>query len=287
MKVCNSCGANNEDTAMNCSVCGEAFAAGDVLKGDEATTLIEPMDANLTNNSQMNVNMQPQFQSQNMGMGGQPQFSQPNMGMGGQPQFSQPDMGMGGQPQFSQPDMGMGGQPQFSQGMSAYSPVAQPPAANKGKLFIILGAIALVVVVAIALVLLLGGNNKKGAKSPEEAAKIYLEGMEEGDVDKIMSVAPPFATKEDRDVIEEALGFISGFDMKIEYIGLNDKTDLDVDEEEAEIKSDYGKNIELEEAMEAELEYEMSMTLFGETSSETTTKYITFLKYKGRWYIGY
>lgn len=287
MKVCNICGANNDDAAVKCSVCGEIFATNGFVTGDEATTLIEPMDAGLANNSQMNANMQPGFQSQDMGMGGQPQFGQPNMGMNGQPQFGQQDMGMGGQPQFGQQDMGMGGMPQFSQGAPAYSPLAQPPAANKGKLFIILGAIALVVVVAVALILLLGGNGKGGAKSPEEAAKIYLEGMEDGDIDKIMSVAPPFATKEDREMIEEALGMLSGFKIKIEYIGLVDKTEMDVEDEEAEIKSDYGKTIELEEVIEAELEYEVSMTVFGETTSEVTSEYMTFLKYKGKWYIGY
>lgn len=240
-KVCNSCGANNDDAAVKCSICGEVFATNGFVTRDEATTLIEPMDAGLNDNSQMNANMQPKFTLQNMKMDEQPQFSQSAL---------------------------------------AY---AQPQATNKNKLFIILGAIALVAIVAVALVLLLGG--KDGANSPEEAAKVYLEGIEDGDVDKMMSVAAPFASKEDKETLDAILGMMSGVDINIKYIGLNDEEALDVEELQDEIKDSYGKSVKLDDAMGAELEYEMTMSLFGQTTSETTTEYLTFIKYKGKWYI--
>jgi len=204
MKVCNSCGANNDDAAVACSVCGEAFAASGFVTGGDAMTFAEPT-------------------------------------------------------------------------------YAQPQSSKKGKLFIILGVIALVAVVAIALILLLGG--KGGAKSPEEATKIYLEGIEDGDADKMLSVAAPFASKEDKEALSAVLGMMEGFDVKVEYIGLNDEEELDVEEIQDDIKARYGKSVKIDEAMKAEAEYEMNVTVFGETTSEITTEYLTFIKYKGKWYI--
>ena len=269
MKVCEMCGAQNDDVFTKCSVCGADLPSpnGDV-GDDEKTVLLDPTEAaapqsglslktDTNTYGQTDANAaqsQPEFGGQPQGMPGQP-------GFGGQPQ------GMPGQP-------GFGGQP------------SQQPKSKKGLIFGVLGAA--VVVLAVALVLIFkGGFGGNGAKSPEDVARLFIEAMDEKDSDKMAKLCPPFLDP-GKDEIEDMISMYDGMDVKFTYEGVESKDEYkgdDLKDFEDEVSDYADKNIKLQGACDLEFSFNIKMTYLGENYDESSTYTLKCIKYKGKWYL--
>ena len=282
MKVCEMCGAQNDDVFTKCSVCGADLPSpnGDV-GDDEKTVLIDPTEAaapqsglslktDTNTYGQADANTaqpQPGFGGQPQGMPGQPGFGGQPQGMPGQPGFGGQPQGMPGQP-------GFGGQP------------SQQPKSKKGLIFGVLGAA--VVVLAVALVLIFkGGFGGNGAKSPEDVARLFIEAMDEKDADKMAKLCPPFLDP-GKDEIEDMISMYDGMDVKFTYEGVESKDEYtgdDLKDFEDEVSDYADKNIKLQGACDLEFSFNIKMTYLGENYDESSTYTLKCIKYKGKWYL--
>ena len=282
MKVCEMCGAQNDDVFTKCSVCGADLPSpnGDV-GDDEKTVLIDPTEAaapksglslktDTNTYGQTDANAaqpQPGFGGQPQGMPGQPGFGGQPQGMPGQPGFGGQPQGMPGQP-------GFGGQP------------SQQPKSKKGLIFGVLGAA--VVVLAVALVLIFkGGFGGNGAKSPEDVARLFIEAMDEKDADKMAKLCPPFLDP-GKDEIEDMISMYDGMDVKFTYEGVESKDEYkgdDLKDFEDEVSDYADKNIKLQGACDLEFSFNIKMTYLGENYDESSTYTLKCIKYKGKWYL--
>ncbi len=282
MKVCEMCGAQNDDVFTKCSVCGADLPSpnGDV-GDDEKTVLIDPTEAaapqsglslktDTNTYGQTDANAaqpQPEFGGQPQGMPGQPGFGGQPQGMPGQPGFGGQPQGMPGQP-------GFGGQP------------SQQPKSKKGLIFGVLGAA--VVVLAVALVLIFkGGFGGNGAKSPEDVARLFIEAMDEKDADKMAKLCPPFLDP-GKDEIEDMISMYDGMDVKFTYEGVESKDEYkgdDLKDFEDEVSDYADKNIKLQGACDLEFSFNIKMTYLGENYDESSTYTLKCIKYKGKWYL--
>ena len=282
MKVCEMCGAQNDDVFTKCSVCGADLPSpnGDV-GDDEKTVLIDPTEAaapqsglslktDTNTYGQTDANAaqsQPEFGGQPQGMHGQPGFGGQPQGMPGQPGFGGQPQGMPGQP-------GFGGQP------------SQQPKSKKGLIFGVLGAA--VVVLAVALVLIFkGGFGGNGAKSPEDVARLFIEAMDEKDSDKMAKLCPPFLDP-GKDEIEDMISMYDGMDVKFTYEGVESKDEYkgdDLKDFEDEVSDYADKNIKLQGACDLEFSFNIKMTYLGENYDESSTYTLKCIKYKGKWYL--
>ena len=146
MKVCEMCGAQNDDVFTKCSVCGADLPSMNSQDGDdEKTVLIDPDQAPAQPSG---LSLKTDTNTYGQADAGQtnPQPVAPQFGGMGQPQMNgmgQP--GMNGMPQQGMPGQAPYGQPGFG------GPVpAQPAKPKKG---LIIGIIAAaVVVLAVAFV---------------------------------------------------------------------------------------------------------------------------------------
>ena len=282
MKVCEMCGAQNDDVFTKCSVCGADLPSpnGDV-GDDEKTVLLDPTEAaapqsglslktDTNTYGQTDANAaqsQPEFGGQPQGMPGQPGFGGQPQGMPGQPGFGGQPQGMPGQP-------GFGGQP------------SQQPKSKKGLIFGVLGAA--VVVLAVALVLIFkGGFGGNGAKSPEDVARLFIEAMDEKDSDKMAKLCPPFLDP-GKDEIEDMISMYDGMDVKFTYEGVESKDEYkgdDLKDFEDEVSDYADKNIKLQGACDLEFSFNIKMTYLGENYDESSTYTLKCIKYKGKWYL--
>ena len=282
MKVCEMCGAQNDDVFTKCSVCGADLPSPNGEAGDdEKTVLIDPTEAaapqsglslktDTNTYGQADANTaQPQ-----PGFGGQPQGMPGQPGFGGQPQGMPGQMGFGGQPQGMPGQPGFGGQP------------SQQPKSKKGLIFGILGAA--VVVLAIALVLIFkGGFGGNGAKSPEDVARLFIEAMDEKDADKMAKLCPPFLDP-GKDEIEDMISMYDGMDVKFTYEGVKSKDEYkgdDLKDFEDEVSDYADKNIKLQGACDLEFSFNIKMSYLGESYDESSTYTLKCIKYKGKWYL--
>ena len=282
MKVCEMCGAQNDDVFTKCSVCGADLPSPNGEVGDdEKTVLIDPTEAaapqsglslktDTNTYGQADANTaQPQ-----PGFGGQPQGMPGQPGFGGQPQGMPGQMGFGGQPQGMPGQPGFGGQP------------SQQPKSKKGLIFGILGAA--VVVLAIALVLIFkGGFGGNGAKSPEDVARLFIEAMDEKDADKMAKLCPPFLDP-GKDEIEDMISMYDGMDVKFTYEGVESKDEYkgdDLKDFEDEVSDYADKNIKLQGACDLEFSFNIKMSYLGESYDESSTYTLKCIKYKGKWYL--
>ena len=282
MKVCEMCGAQNDDVFTKCSVCGADLPSPNGEAGDdEKTVLIDPTEAaapqsglslktDTNTYGQADANAaQPQ-----PGFGGQPQGMPGQPGFGGQPQGMPGQMGFGGQPQGMPGQPGFGGQP------------SQQPKSKKGLIFGILGAA--VVVLAIALVLIFkGGFGGNGAKSPEDVARLFIEAMDEKDADKMAKLCPPFLDP-GKDEIEDMISMYDGMDVKFTYEGVESKDEYkgdDLKDFEDEVSDYADKNIKLQGACDLEFSFNIKMSYLGESYDESSTYTLKCIKYKGKWYL--
>ena len=289
MKVCEMCGAQNDDVFTKCSVCGADLPSpnGDV-GDDEKTVLIDPTEAaapqsglslktDTNTYGQTDANAaQPQ-----PGFGGQPQGMPGQPGFGGQPQGMPGQPGFGGQPQGMPGQLGFGGQPQGMPGQPS-----QQPKSKKGLIFGVLGAA--VVVLAVALVLIFkGGFGGNGAKSPEDVARLFIEAMDEKDADKMAKLCPPFLDP-GKDEIEDMISMYDGMDVKFTYEGVESKDEYkgdDLKDFEDEVSDYADKNIKLQGACDLEFSFNIKMTYLGENYDESSTYTLKCIKYKGKWYL--
>ena len=282
MKVCEMCGAQNDDVFTKCSVCGADLPSPNGEAGDdEKTVLIDPTEAaapqsglslktDTNTYGQADANAaQPQ-----PGFGGQPQGMPGQPGFGGQPQGMPGQMGFGGQPQGMPGQPGFGGQP------------SQQPKSKKGLIFGVLGAA--VVVLAIALVLIFkGGFGGNGAKSPEDVARLFIEAMDEKDADKMAKLCPPFLDP-GKDEIEDMISMYDGMDVKFTYEGVESKDEYkgdDLKDFEDEVSDYADKNIKLQGACDLEFSFNIKMSYLGESYDESSTYTLKCIKYKGKWYL--
>ena len=282
MKVCEMCGAQNDDVFTKCSVCGADLPSPNGEAGDdEKTVLIDPTEAaapqsglslktDTNTYGQADANAaQPQ-----PGFGGQPQGMPGQPGFGGQPQGMPGQMGFGGQPQGMSGQPGFGGQP------------SQQPKSKKGLIFGVLGAA--VVVLAIALVLIFkGGFGGNGAKSPEDVARLFIEAMDEKDADKMAKLCPPFLDP-GKDEIEDMISMYDGMDVKFTYEGVESKDEYkgdDLKDFEDEVSDYADKNIKLQGACDLEFSFNIKMSYLGESYDESSTYTLKCIKYKGKWYL--
>ena len=295
MKVCEMCGAQNDDVFTKCSVCGADLPSpnGDV-GDDEKTVLLDPTEAaapqsglslktDTNTYGQTDANAaqpQPEFGGQPQGMPGQPGFGGQPQGMPGQPGFGGQPQGMPGQPGFGGQPQGMPGQPGFG------GQPSQQPKSKKGLIFGVLGAA--VVVLAVALVLIFkGGFGGNGAKSPEDVARLFIEAMDEKDSDKMAKLCPPFLDP-GKDEIEDMISMYDGMDVKFTYEGVESKDEYkgdDLKDFEDEVSDYADKNIKLQGACDLEFSFNIKMTYLGENYDESSTYTLKCIKYKGKWYL--
>ena len=295
MKVCEMCGAQNDDVFTKCSVCGADLPSpnGDV-GDDEKTVLIDPTEAaapqsglslktDTNTYGQTDANAaqpQPEFGGQPQGMPGQPGFGGQPQGLPGQPGFGGQPQGMPGQPGFGGQPQGMPGQPGFG------GQPSQQPKSKKGLIFGVLGAA--VVVLAVALVLIFkGGFGGNGAKSPEDVARLFIEAMDEKDSDKMAKLCPPFLDP-GKDEIEDMISMYDGMDVKFTYEGVESKDEYkgdDLKDFEDEVSDYADKNIKLQGACDLEFSFNIKMTYLGENYDESSTYTLKCIKYKGKWYL--
>ena len=269
MKVCEMCGAQNDDVFTKCSVCGADLPSpnGDV-GDDEKTVLIDPMEA-AAPQSGLSLKTDTNTYGQTDANAAQPQ-----PGFGGQPQGMPGQPGFGGQPQGMPGQPGFGGQP------------SQQPKSKKGLIFGVLGAA--VVVLAVALVLIFkGGFGGNGAKSPEDVARLFIEAMDEKDADKMAKLCPPFLDP-GKDEIEDMISMYDGMDVKFTYEGVESKDEYkgdDLKDFEDEVSDYADKNIKLQGACDLEFSFNIKMTYLGENYDESSTYTLKCIKYKGKWYL--
>ena len=264
MRICGMCGTQNDDSSLNCVNCGAN------LYSDVDITFAEPYG----NPGQMGYN------------GGQP-YGDPNqMGYnGGQPYGDPNQMGYnGGQPYGNPNPMGYPGEP------------PKKSSGKKGWLIGILIAVALIII-AVVVVIVVQKNKESsvpspeispnGITSPEQVAEEFIEAMDEQNVDKLANLCPPFLDPAE-DELQSMIGAYSGYDVTFTYEGVVSKeeyTDTDLEELQEDV-SDYAeKSVKLQDACDLEFSFNVTVTMYGETMSESSTYTITCIKYRGGWYL--
>ena len=269
MKVCEMCGAQNDDVFTKCSVCGADLPSPNGEAGDdEKTVLIDPTEA-AAPQSGLSLKTDTNTYGQ-----ADANAAQPQPGFGGQPQGMPGQPGFGGQPQGMPGQPGFGGQP------------SQQPKSKKGLIFGVLGAA--VVVLAVALVLIFkGGFGGNGAKSPEDVARLFIEAMDEKDADKMAKLCPPFLDP-GKEEIEDMISMYDGMDVKFTYEGVESKDEYkgdDLKDFEDEVSDYADKNIKLQGACDLEFSFNIKMSYLGESYDESSTYTLKCIKYKGKWYL--
>lgn len=282
MKVCEMCGAQNDDAFTKCAVCGADLPSMNSQDGDdEKTILLDP-------NEKAGLSLKTDTSTYGQADAGQssPQPAAPQFNMA-QPQ-SQP--GMPGQG-MTQPGMGMNGmpgQPPYGQPGFGGQPVPTEPAKPKKGLIIgIIAAAVVVLAVAFFLIFKGGFGAKGGAKSPEAVAQQFIEAMDEQDVDKIAELCPPFLDP-GKDDLESMISAYDGYDVSFKYEGVENKSMYEGDDlkDLQDDVSDYAdKDIKLQDACDLEFSFNVAVEMDGEKYDQSTTYEIKCIKYKGNWYL--
>lgn len=275
MKVCEMCGAQNDDVFTKCSVCGADLPSKNSQDGDdEKTVLIDPDQAPAQPSG---LSLKTDTSTYGQADAGQtnPQPAAPQFGGMGQP-------GMNGMPQQGMPGQAPYGQP----GFGGPTP-AQPAKPKKGLIIGIIAAAVVVLAVAFVLIFKGGFGAKGGASSPEAVAQQFIEAMNDQDVDKMSALCPPFLDPGQED-IEDMLDSYSGYDVTFKYEGVESKEMYDsddLDDLEEDISDYADKTIKLQDACDLEFSFNVAVTMSGETYDQSSTYPITCIKYKGNWYL--
>lgn len=283
MKVCKTCGTQNEDVFTRCVACGADMGNGTDYNSagdDEATVLLDPME--VQSRSSFTIKRDENTYGQEpMGNG---MSGQANSGMNYQ---SQPQI-QGGMPNsgYNQNfgyNQSAGG---WNQNSSMYQ--SQPVKANKKMIFIALGAITAVTALVLFIIFGLGkGGERGGVKSPEDVVETFIEAMNDRDVNKMKSICPSFL-EPDIDGIEDSWDELEAYEIEFDFIGVTDTYDYDkeeLDELEDEIKYDYGINVDIDAACDVEFDYGITGNSFGTTYSETQSDTMIVIKYKDKWFL--
>lgn len=286
MKVCEMCGAQNDDVFTKCSVCGADLPSVNSQDGDDEKTVLLDPDQAAEKPSGLSLKTDTSTYGQADAAQTNPQPAAPQFGGMGQPQMNgmgQPGMGMNGMPQQGMPGQAPYGQPGFG------GPAVQPQPA-KPKKGLIIGIIAVaVVLLAVAFVLIFKGGfgAKGGVSSPEAVAQQFIEAMDEQDSDKIVALCPPFLDP-GQDDIEDMIDAYSGYDVTFTYEGVENKDMYDSSDlaDFQDDVSDYaGKTIKLQDACDLEFSFNVAVSMDGQTYDQSSTYTITCIKYKGNWYL--
>lgn len=282
MKVCEMCGAQNDDVFTKCAVCGADLPSMNSQDGDdEKTILLDP-------NEKAGLSLKTDTSTYGQADAGQssPQPAAPQFNMA-QPQ-SQPGMPGQGMPQPGMGMNGMPGQPPYGQPGFGGQPVPTEPAKPKKGLIIgIIAAAVVVLAVAFFLIFKGGFGAKGGAKSPEAVAQQFIEAMDEQDVDKIAELCPPFLDP-GKDDLESMISAYDGYDVSFKYEGVENKSMYEGDDlkDLQDDVSDYAdKDIKLQDACDLEFSFNVAVEMDGEKYDQSTTYEIKCIKYKGNWYL--
>lgn len=307
MKVCEMCGAQNDDVFTKCAICGADLPSFNSEVGDdEKTVLIDSdeqnqsgfslktdtntygqPDAGQANPQPAQFGMPGQGMPQN-GMAGMPGQGMPQNGMAGMSGQGMPQNGMAGMPGQGMPQNGMPGQPPYGMpGQPGFGAPAQQPKKKTGLIIGIL-AVAVIAVAAVLFFILKGGAGAKGGvDSAEAVAKQFIEAMDEQDVDKIAKLCPPFLDPS-KDDLQDMIDSYSGYDVTFTYEGIESQDDYDSDDlaDLQDDVSDYsGRKIQLQDACDLEFSFNVSVEMDGEKYDQSSTYTITCIKYKGNWYL--
>lgn len=280
MKVCEMCGAQNDDVFTKCAVCGADLPSANSQDGDDEKTVLINPDQVAEQPSGLSLKTDTSTYGQADAAQTNPQPAAPQYGGMGQPQMN--GMGMNGMPQQGMPGQAPYGQPGFG------GPAAQPQPAKPKKGLIIGIIAAAVALLAVAFVLIFkGGVSGTGASSAEDVAKQFIEAMDEKDADKMAKLCPPFLDPGKED-IEDMIDMYDGYDVTFTYEGISSKEDYEGDDlkDLQDDVSDYaGKNVKLQDACDLEFSFNIKMSYLGENYDESSTYTITCIKYKGNWYL--
>ena len=286
MKVCEMCGAQNDDVFTKCAMCGADLPSLNSEDGDDEKTVL--IDANQTMGDNSGLSLKTDTDSYGQQDAGQPnpQQAAPQFGMGQPAMNGMPAQGMPGQPGMNgMPAQGMPGQPYGQPGFGGQTAPAPKP--KKGLIIGIIAAAVVVLAVAFFLIFKGGFGAKGGVDSPEAVAQQFIEAMDEQDVDKIAALCPPFLDP-GKEELEDMINAYEGYDVTFKYEGVENKSMYESDDlkDLQDDVSDYAdKNIKLQDACDLEFSFNVAVTMAGETYDQSSTYEVTCIKYKGKWYL--
>ncbi len=273
---CPNCGAETNEAI--CPVCGMNLgtANGNAPIGGNMP------EQTFTPNQEPNANMgmaQPNpYAGQGMNM---QQNLYPNQDMNMQQNpYPNQDMNMQQNPY---PNQGMDMSQNFNVGMDD----TQPKSKTGMIVGIIIGAAVVVAAAIVALALIVGGGARKCEKIVDE----FMEGMAEGDAEKMVSNIDSDCVA-DSDVEELAYSFelikAYGMEYSVDYEILETKKASD-DIIEEMCDSLYGDDDvadDISKAYVSKVEYSVTASYLGETQTEEDTMYLVCYKKDGEWYLG-
>ena len=272
MKVCEMCGAQNDDVFTKCAMCGADLPSLNSEDGDDEKTVL--IDADQTMGGTPGLSLKTDTNTY-----GQQDAGQPN------PQQAAPQFGMEQPVMNGMSAQGMPGQPYGQPGFGGQTAPAPKP--KKGLIIGIIAAAVVVLAVAFFLIFKGGFGAKGGADSPETVAQQFIEAMDEQDVDKIAALCPPFLDP-GKDELEDMINAYEGYDVTFKYEGVENKSMYESDDlkDLQDDVSDYAdKNIKLQDACDLEFSFNVAVTMAGETYDQSSTYEVTCIKYKGKWYL--
>jgi hypothetical protein len=247
MKICEICGAQLGDTDTVCPVCG-------VNVGTNTETDNTAKDAS---GSMYTLKQE------------QPGTGQPTAGASYGTDGTQPGYGQGSY------GPGSYDQPAYSQ-----TPVMPHKATNVTAIVLIAVAAVAILGVAVWFFFL---RSTSGVNTPESVIQTYLEAMNEGDVDKMLSLVPDGTYSDDeKEELESTMELFASFNLQITDISISGKTAMTSDEV-ADLKEETGANITA--GYYVDYSYTMTAEFMGETSSESTSDTGTVVKIGNKWYL--
>lgn len=267
MKICQICGAQLEDNADICPVCGANVGAAQTAE-------------------------QPVSQDMQQNMGAPDPGMNPAPDMGGQPEGApQSQYNIVQDPYTPDQNAYMPGQQPYGMQDSVYGQVPMQQAVAKKKTNV--AAIIIIAVVAVAAIgfavwffLLRGGN---GANSPETVVKEAMDAMADGDAERLYNLFPEAMRSDDEyETVSQMLEMFKTYNIKIENFKITDKQKLSKDEIEdieEEFELYYDEKVSISEAYYVDYSYTMSMEFLGQKQSEDTDETSTVIKIGSKWYM--
>lgn len=295
--ICKNCGAQIDDHAAFCSVCGTKVAAGTMaapIAGNGAPAQpnaygaayqnTQPVNGQAMNNGAPYMNSQP-VNGQAMNNGAPYMNSQPVNGQA----MNNSAPYMNGQPVNGQP---MNNGMPYQNGYNPYGYQNTAPAKKKKTGLVIGIIVVLIAVIAVGLFFILGSGNR----SYKAAVKQYARAIEDHDLSGMIKVQVPRYSK-------QQFISMSGYSSEKEFW----------DEFDESMESEYGSHVKLsfeikgaeridqddladiEDALSYSYDYEADITdgyvveilmhVKGDDDTYDDTIYLNVVEIKGKWYI--
>lgn len=282
MKYCPNCGAQNEDDFTLCGVCG-------ALMEENKSAFSLKTDAEVQNRVDSMQESQPA--SNTYYAGAQGGMTQPTNAYGQQqnqmPGGAYQNNDYQGQP-YNPSQALFGGSDGLGMGNSGVDVSRPPVKADKGKIYIALGVIGALLVVAMILIFSGGFFKRGGVDSPEEVARVYMQGINERDLKLLDTLIPPFAASASSDEdMQSLMDMADAFNLVYNYT-ITDTyyySSSEVSQVERELQSNYGTSVNLQDVCEVYVDIEMSMSYMGESYSDSMDYTLRTIKMNGRWYV--